>query len=194
MLCCLRLLKAIDFMNIAFYRKLIFSITLIFCSTTYAQLSEFSTGPLIKAFGKNAVVDGVEIDSESQFKVAFDVAQAADGGQLNRKFDSLARFINMHVRAGVKPHNIQLALVVHGKASIDLLNHETYRKTHQTDNPNVALLEMLMQYNVQVLLCGQSAKAYEIEYSHLVEGASLALSAMTAHAQLQQQGYTVNPF
>jgi intracellular sulfur oxidation DsrE/DsrF family protein len=46
---------------------------------------------------------------------------------------------------------------------------------------------------VRVILCGQSAAARGIEMSDLVEGTEIELSAMTAHAVLQQNGYTLNP-
>ena len=43
-------------------------------------------------------------------------------------------------------------------------------------------------------ICGQSASVYGVKAEHLIEGVELELSAMTAHALLQQRGYTVNPF
>ncbi|VVS99449.1 hypothetical protein ERY430_40383 [Erythrobacter sp. EC-HK427] len=36
--------------------------------------------------------------------------------------------------------------------------------------------------------------AQGVEHDDLIEGVEMALSAMTAHALLQQQGYTINPF
>ena len=51
-----------------------------------------------------------------------------------------------------------------------------------------------MANNVRVILCGQSAVAYNVEASQVVAGVEVELSAMTAHALLQQNGYTVNPF
>ncbi|AEF02187.1 hypothetical protein ambt_03175 [Alteromonas naphthalenivorans] len=35
----------------------------------------------------------MSVSPQQQFKVAFDVAKGADVGKVNRKFDSLARFI-----------------------------------------------------------------------------------------------------
>jgi intracellular sulfur oxidation DsrE/DsrF family protein len=167
---------------------------LIVSATASAQLSSFKEGPVITDFGKNASVSTHTVSKSAEFKVAFDVGSPADAGEVNRKFDSLARFINMHVGAGVDKENIQLALVVHGKASFDLLDHMTYQKRHKLDNPNKALLQTLMNNKVRVILCGQTAAAYEIDISQLVEGVEVELSAMTAHALLQQGGYTVNPF
>jgi len=161
----------------------------------FAQSTAFNDGPVINKFGKHAAVPSKTVTSESKFHVAFDVGSASsDPAIVNRKFNSLARFINMHVNAGVKRTNIHLALVVHGKATFDLLNDANYQKKYGTHNPNLPLLQSLIKNNVKVILCGQSAAAQNIVASGLIKGVELELSAMTAHAQLQQQGYTVNPF
>ena len=155
----------------------------------------FSTGPVLEAFGENAtVVDGLSNPAEQRFSVAFDVADASDGAQPNRGFNSVARFLNMHVRAGVPAAQVQLALVVHGKASLDLLSEEGYRMRFEKDNPSKGLVQALLEKGVAVILCGQSAAYLDIDAAELMPGVEVSLSAMTAHAQLQQQGYTVNPF
>ena len=79
--------------------------------------SDFDYGPVFDTFGKHAHVEGVSFPENQTFKVAFDVAKAASPGEVNRKFESLARFINMHVANGVKQENVSLALVVHGSAT-----------------------------------------------------------------------------
>lgn len=159
-----------------------------------AKIEDFKEGPVITGYGKNVGVSTSAVSKNTMLKVAFDVAAPAEIGALNRRFDSLARFINMHVNAGVPKENIALALVVHGKASGDLLNNTVYRAQHQQDNPNVPLIEALLANNVRVILCGQSAAVYDITLAQLIAGSELELSAMTAHALLQQQGYTLNPF
>ena len=35
---------------------------------------------------------------------------------------------------------------------------------------------------------------FKVTPKQLIQGVTMSLSAMTAHAQLQQQGYTLNPF
>ena len=96
--------------------------------STSAQTVEFKDGPVIMGFGKNAPVSTHTVVKDAVFKVAFDVGSTSDNkDEVNRKFNSLARFINMHVAAGVKKENIQLALVVHGKATLDLLDHTHYK-------------------------------------------------------------------
>lgn len=184
------ILKAKKFSHVACYLVVLFG----FHSGAFAQLSVFKDGPVIKGFGKTAPVPSHTVSENDVFKVAFDVASAADAGEVNRKFDSLARFINMHVAAGVRKENIQLALVVHGKAPFDLLNNVAYQKRYGTTNANAPLLNALLHNNVRVMLCGQSAAAHAINSNDLIEGVEVQLSAMTAHALLQQDGYTVNPF
>ena len=95
-------------------KTLIALFILMISATSSAQLSSFKEGPLITDFGKNATVSTHTVSKSAKFKVAFDIGSPADAGEVNRKFDSLARFINMHVGAGVDKKNIQLALVVHG--------------------------------------------------------------------------------
>ncbi len=88
---------------------LLILLPLILSATASAQMSSFQEGSVIIDFGKSAVVSTHTVPKDAKFKVAFDVASSSDNGELNRKFDSLARFINMHVAAGVKKENIQLA-------------------------------------------------------------------------------------
>lgn len=169
-------------------------IIMVFNSSLQAKLEDFKDGPVILGFGKHAAVTTSTVNQQTTLKVAFDVGAAAEGGEINKRFDSLARFINMNVASGVAKENIQLALVVHGKASFDLLDHATYQKLHKQDNPNKALIQALLTNNVRVILCGQTASAYDISLAQLIEGSEIELSAMSAHAFLQSQGYTVNPF
>lgn len=166
----------------------------MFAASLSCQLSVFNDGQQITGFGEHGPVEDVTLQSDTLFKIAIYVVKAADPGEINRQFYRLAQFINMHVAIGVKPKNIELALIVHGKASLDLLDHPTFQKAFQLHNPNRLLLEALMANQVQVILCGQSATTYEINYSQLIDGVQMHLSAMIAHALLQQQGYTLNPF
>ncbi|MFV8781313.1 DsrE family protein [Microbulbifer sp. SA54] len=169
---------------------------LLVCLFSPVALSaEFTKGPVIKNYGGVAeVIQSSPLTGEERFKVAFDVAEQGESGKANRRFESLARFLNMQARAGVPPEQVELALVVHGKAGFDLLASRHYREKFGGDNPNAPLLAALQKYNVRVYLCGQSAAYHGIENAQLLPGVNMALSAMTAHALLQQQGYTLNPF
>ena len=68
------------------------------------------------------------------------------------------------------------------------------RKYPGAENPNAALVDALIKAGVRIIVCGQSAAGQGVKKTDLLPGVELALSAMTAHALLQQQGYTLNPF
>lgn len=161
-----------------------------------ASPEDFKTGPVITGYGEHAAIAGssIELPAGVKFSVAFDVGEPADAGKINRHFNSLARFINMHVANGVAPENLELALVVHGKAALDLLTDKALISRKLTANANADLLRELQANNVKVYLCGQTAQYFGIEAQHLLPGVALSLSAMSTHALLQQRGYTLNPF
>jgi intracellular sulfur oxidation DsrE/DsrF family protein len=162
------------------------------------DMSAFKPGPVLTEFGAHAPVPGVEqLPANSQFAIAFDVSTPAPESGINRGFDSAARFLNMHVAHGVPQENIRLAVVVHGKAALELLTdaaHAANPASRKGDNPSGNLVQVLLAEDVRFILCGQSAAAYGIKPEDLIPGVEMALSAMTAHALLQQNGFTVNPF
>lgn len=156
----------------------------------------FHAGPVFPVYGKIATVDSdMPIPPGTVFKVAFDVSERAKPGEVNRGVDSVARFVNMHVAAGVPIRDIHVAIVVHGQAGIDLLTAAAYAKRSDgAANATAPLVDQLLAHGVLIYLCGQSAAGLSIAKPDILPGVDMALSAMTAFALLQQQGYSVNPF
>lgn len=112
-----------------------------------------------------------------------------DKSQRNPYIESVARYLNMHAQAGVPAEQLHAVLVVHNVASADLLTDQMYRERFGYDNPNSGMLRALMDAGVEVILCGQSSLSRNIPIEHTVPGVKLALSAMTALIQYQDQGY-----
>ena len=169
---------------------------LLLAAPVAAQDVDWQLGPVFDSFGPHVAVEGVDAFApDTQFSVAFDVAEAAKNGNRNRSMESAARFINMHVANGVAPDNIRVAVVVHGPAVFDLLSAEGWAAHDREDaNGSAAMVREMLGHGVRFIVCGQSAAAQGITADQLIEGVEMDLSAMTAHAQLQQAGYTVNPF
>jgi len=160
-----------------------------------ANSNEFKDGPVIFGFGKHAPVDvDMPLNTQQPIKVAFDVAKQGKNDSYNANINSVARFLNMNVAAGFKPQNLNLALVIHGGAGFDIMHNKAYKTKYGVDNPNAKLIRQLLANNVKIYLCGQSAAYMGIEKQQLYPGIKMALSAMSAHAMLHQQGYHANPF
>lgn len=156
-----------------------------------ADPEDFKTGPLIKEYGPVVAVPGAApLPKDTVFNVAFDVTERDGEGTRNRRFESAARFLNMHAAAGVSPENMSLAVVIHGAAVADVTLDEVYGG----DNVNAELIATLLANRVRVIVCGQSAAFRGVKADDLLPGVEMAVSAMTAHALLQQKGYTLNPF
>ncbi|RJX68266.1 hypothetical protein D6858_08685 [Tsuneonella suprasediminis] len=165
-------------------------------SAQAADTGGFVKGPVFAEFGSHAPVESdMPIPPGTEFKVAFDSSVGAKDGALNKTFESVARFINMNVAAGMPRDAIHAAVVVHGTAGPDLLSNSAWSKTHGgAANPNQPLTRALLDHGVRIILCGQSAARMGMEKGDLEPGVELALSAMTAHALLANEGYSENPF
>ncbi|MEM1397957.1 MAG: DsrE family protein [Pseudomonadota bacterium] len=148
----------------------------------------FEMGPLLPGTGPNAEVPGMTpLPESAAFRVAFDTAKGAADGKPNATLMTAARFLNMHARAGVDPVDLSAAVVIHGGAVADVVKQNK-------DKPSAELVATLTKHNVRVIVCGQSAASLGVEKEDLLPGVEMALSAITAHALLQQQGYSLNPF
>ena len=166
--------------------SLLLPVLVLFPCLAQADFSSFTTGPVIKEFGPVADIDTtLPIPTDTLLKHAFDVGEAAADGELNRTLVSAARFINMNARAGIDEGHINVAVVVHGKAIYDVSGEAP---------ASAPLVAALVESGVKIIVCGQTAAYYDVSTSDLLPGVQMALSAMTAHALLQQQGYTLNPF
>ncbi len=171
--------------------------------------AQATTGPVIMSGG--AVFDVPDATFvtplASDFKVVFEIARgvtdatspaganAADSlTPPNEQLNTVARFLNMHARAGVPRERVKLAAVVHGTAGKDLLDDETYRARYGTANPSAPLIRELLAAGVRIILCGQTAAGRNVPRDRLIPGVQVALSAMTAMAVLQSDGYRLNPW
>ena len=160
-------------------------------SPSLGGIEDFKTGPLIAEYGPVVVVPGAEpLAANTVFNVSFDVMEQGEKDAVNRRFESAARFLNMHAAMGVAQENMKLAVVVHGPAIFDLTNDTVYGGA----NKNADLIKLLLANGVTIQVCGQSAASRDVKTEDLLPGVKMAVSAMTAHALLQQQGYTLNPF
>ncbi len=153
-------------------------------------------GPIITGYGPVFAIKNraVKLPENFKYKVVFDVLNSPeDAEQLNRRIESIARFINMQAINGVKLKNMDIAAVFHGHAAKDLLNNKAYQEKYLFKNPNIELIEKLRKAGVKFYICGQSVRFGGFHKDDLLHPDDLALSAMTTLVVLQQQGYQLLP-
>jgi intracellular sulfur oxidation DsrE/DsrF family protein len=152
-------------------------------------------GPVFKGFGTHTPVEyNVAIPKGMVLRHVYDVTKAAPG-KLNPGFETAARFINSHVANGVSERDVAVAVVVHGPAIVELTKPEVYAARNSgTSNASEAMVKEMLAKGVRFLVCGQAANAMGVKKADLLPGVELSISASSAHAILQAQGYTLNPF
>lgn len=163
----------------------------------HVYAAESQTGPVIESYGPvyDVPAGSWNLKKGTHYKVSMDVSATADfSGDLNRRLESAARFLNLHARNGIGPENIEFVIVVHGSAGKDLLKDAAYEARFDEANPNTAMLAALHEAGVKIYLCGQTAAHRGFAAEDLNPAVSLALSAMTAHVRLQSEGFTLIPF
>jgi intracellular sulfur oxidation DsrE/DsrF family protein len=151
-------------------------------------------GPVFMGFGSHTPVDvNVVIPKGMVLRHVYDVTKATPGKR-NPGFETAARFVNSHVGNGMPAGDVASAVVVHGSAIIELTNAKFYAARNDgAVNASQAMVEEMLAKGVRFLVCGQAANGQGISRADLVPGIELAISASSAHAMLQAQGYSVNP-
>ena len=152
-------------------------------------------GPVFKGFGTHTPVEhDVAIPKGMVLRHVYDVT-AATPGKRNPGFETAARFINSHVANGMAERDVAVAVVVHGPAIAELTKPEAYAgRSNGAANASEAMVKEMLAKGVRFIVCGQAANAMGVKKADLLPGVELAISASSAHAILQAQGYTLNPF
>lgn len=175
----------------------IFLMSFFFSFNLSGQKAERIEGPVIKGFGETFAIEDpdFETDPNKIYKVVFDIHDIPRSpAQVNPMLNTLARFINMHVAAGVPLEHLKAVGVIHNKASMIAMNNEDYKAKFGVDNPNIPLMEALEKAGAKVYMCGQSISARGLDRERLAEPIDVALSAMTVILSLQSDGYQLIRF
>jgi intracellular sulfur oxidation DsrE/DsrF family protein len=161
----------------------------------FTQVKE--SGPVIRNYGAVWPIENPDYKTplEEPLRVVFDIMNSPESHlEVNPSIETAARFLNMHAQAGVPTENLHVALVVHNKASKDIIANGFYRERFGVDNPNEALVKALLEAGTQFIFCGQSSFSRDFPRSQTIEGIQFGLSAMTALLDLQNQGYRLIKF
>lgn len=176
---------------------LAFAIFCLFYNNGMGQRTKPEYGPVFNQIGATFNIEDADFapNSETVLKAIFDIDyKPKDPLASNSLISSLHRYLNMHVRNGVKESNISLAFVLHGDSTKDALKNEAYKKRYGINNPNTQLIKTLSEHGVDMFICGQSAAYSGISKSEIMPEIKLALSAMTVLTIYQSEGYSLIKF
>lgn len=169
----------------------------MFFALNHTTAQTKSAGPIITDFGKVHQINNADfkVDKTKEYKAVFDIMNTPDDKkELNKSIETAARFLNMHAQSGIPAKNLKVALIVHNKASKDLITNEAYQKRYGTDNPNQELIKSLIDAGGEIIFCGQSSMSRGFPKEDLIEGVQLSLSAMTALIHFQDANYSLIKF
>lgn len=162
---------------------------------TTASAQQYHNGPVFDFVETVRVDADMVVPKDTVLKVVYDTYRGAEVNNVNSTFLSAARFINMHVDAGHPQENIKVAIVVHGSTSLDVTQDFYYGEKYDgAKNANAAVIEALINEGVEIYICGQSAAFRGVTRDNILPGVKYSLSAMTAHAILQSEGYSLIPW
>jgi len=129
-------------------------------------------------------------DPNKAYKVLFDVTKGPKKpSKVNPGVFHVAKAVNIMASAGVPLSNLHMVAVLHGKATVSVLDNAHYKEKFGVDNPNIALFKALRKAGVTVYVCGQSMlkEGYQLAWANAY--VKPALSALSTLIIYGNQGY-----
>lgn len=134
-------------------------------------------------------------DPNVEYKIIVEIARQSDrSDSVNWALNNVARLINLHVMAGVKPEQLHVVIAIHSEAIYTVMNNEAYRNKYKVDNPNLGLFQELDKAGVRIVACGQSILFRKIDRFKMVPQVKIASSMITTLTSYQMNGYAVLSF
>lgn len=152
------------------------------------------TNPAIREFGRVVKLPNSAQQPRDGSKIVVDITKGGSPEKLNSAIEKVCRFVNIYAGAGRTPASASIAVVLHGDATLAVLNSAAYTTRFKTQtNPNLKCLEELTSAGVKVFVCGQSLIGKGAKPSDVHEDADVAVSALTTMVNLQADGYSYVP-
>ena len=172
------------------------SITLLILLVTFFGYAQQSS-VIVENYGAVYKVEDPDLkfETDQKYNAVFDIyTDSEDITKTNKLLDGVARYINMHSEQGVPKENMNIAVILHGTATKDVLNNNAYKRFFKSENPNIELINKLIDANVKVYVCGQSYTGNAYGKEDKLPKVRMAISAMTALVMYQSEGYQIINF
>lgn len=146
--------------------------------------------PPIQGYGSIVPMPDATQQPRPGTRLCLDVTTSGEWERVNPGLEKVARCFNIYASAGTKGTDAQFAVIIHGGALPSILHAEKYRLQFGTDgNPNIDLLQKLHDAGVTIYVCGQAMAQKEWKKSDILPFIEVAVSAITANANHQLDGY-----
>jgi intracellular sulfur oxidation DsrE/DsrF family protein len=151
--------------------------------------------PLIAGYGRTVAVEnaGERPDPALDYKLVMNVTEAGPDNAPAPALDTAARLVNLLAQSGVPAAHRHIVLVLHGPATLAVLNEAGLKARGQSANPSAPLITKLTEAGVSVRVCGQALAAAKVARSEVLPQVQVDLSAVTTLATLQMRGYALLP-
>ena len=150
--------------------------------------------PVIASYGGVVRLPDAAMQPQRATKLLVDFTRNRDAMKRNGALEKVAKYLNIFGGAGRVPADVEIAVVFHGDATLDVLNAESYAKRFGTKgNPNIELLQQLHEAGVEMYVCGQSLIAKGSTPNDVVVFVETAVSALTSVVNLQVEGFAYLP-
>lgn len=153
-----------------------------------------ATTPVIKDYGKVVQLPDAPHQPRNNSKIVVDITKGGNPDELNPGIEKVAKFVNIYHGAGKQPATVQIAIVLHGNATLAILNADHYTERFGTkDNPNFDCLHKLHEAGVEIYVCGQSLISEGAKPEQTMVFVDVAVSALTSLVNFQADGYAYVP-
>ncbi|WP_237226798.1 DsrE family protein [Rubinisphaera sp. JC750] len=150
--------------------------------------------PVIPGHGAVIPLPDAAHQPRSGTKIVVDVTRGSEPDELNSAFEKVAKYLNIYAAAGKEPADVDLAVVLHGGATLAALHDDAYHAEFGiAKNPNLPLLRQLHLAGVKLYVCGQSLDGFGKSEDDVAICVQAAVSALTANVNLQSEGYAYIP-
>lgn len=151
--------------------------------------------PAIASYGKVVQLKDAAQQPRDGSRIVVDITRGSDPDKMNSAVEKVCRFVNIYAGAGAKPAKVEIAIVLHGDATLSVLKSDAYKKRFNVaENPTLRVLKELRQAGVKIYVCGQSLIGKGARPGEVSEHADVAVSALTSLVNLQADGYSLLPF
>lgn len=157
------------------------------------EVGEFHS-PRIDGFGAVVKLPAMSEQPKSGSRILVDLTKGGEPDKLFPSIEKVARFVNIYAGAGAEPATAQITVVLHGDATLAVLNSDAYAERFgTTENPNFECLHQLHEAGVRLIVCGQSLTHKKASPEDVLVFAEVGVSALTALVNLQAEGYAYVP-